>query len=82
MSTVANNISSQTTALNPVQLHLLKMFSMNMSEIELSELKAMLVAYYDEKMSDELDEIWEKRGFSQKTMDGLLENHPKRFTYK
>ena len=64
-------------ALNSVQLHLLRLFSNPMTDMELAEVKALLVEYYDKKMSDELDDIWKKRRFSQKTMDDLLEKHPK-----
>lgn len=49
------------TKLNPLQHHLLNLFSKNMGEEELSEIKALLIKYYQEKIEQELDVFWEKK---------------------
>ena len=53
-----------SSKLNPVQLHLLELFSKDMTEQELFEIQALLVQYYAGKVDDELDHIWEKRNYS------------------
>lgn len=53
------------TKLNPVQLHLLEMFSGKMGERELLEIKAILVQYYKEKVEQEVETFWEKKKFTK-----------------
>lgn len=51
--------------LNPVQLHLLELFSMDMSETELLEIKELLVKYYQSKVEDEVESFWKKKNFTK-----------------
>lgn len=46
------------TPLNPVQLHLLKMFSITKSEEDLAELKEVLLDFYQKKLDEETDRLW------------------------
>ncbi len=55
--------------LNPVQLHLLELFSRNMTEQELLEIRELLVQYYARKVDEEIDQIWEKRVYSPESFD-------------
>lgn len=59
--------------LNPVQLHLIHLFSKKMSEKELKELKTLLVEWYDGKAQEIMDKLWRERGLTQESMDKLLE---------
>ncbi|MEK7256694.1 MAG: hypothetical protein AAB316_18210 [Bacteroidota bacterium] len=68
--TIVANLAS--TRLNPVQMHLLHLFSRPMSEQELKELKMLLVEWYDRKAQEEMDKLWEERGLSNETMDEIL----------
>jgi hypothetical protein len=63
------------TKLNMVQIQLLQLFARQMEEKELSEVKAMLVAYYDKKITEEADKIWEQKNMSSETMNDLLNTH-------
>ncbi len=63
------------TKLNTVQLQLLQLFARQMAENELAEVKAMLVAYYDRKITEEADKLWEQKGMSSETMNDLLNTH-------
>jgi RecB family endonuclease NucS len=63
------------TKLNMVQIQLLQLFARQMAENELAEVKAMLVAYYDRKITEEADKLWEQRGMSAETMNELLNTH-------
>ena len=55
------------TKLNPVQLHLLEMFSKNMGEEDLIAIKKLLVQYYQEKIEQEVNVFWDKKSFDQKS---------------
>ncbi len=70
--TTATNPSS--TRLNPVQLHLLQLFSRPMSEQELRELKMLLVKWYDQKAQEEMDKLWDEKGLSNDKMDEILKS--------
>jgi hypothetical protein len=59
--------------LNPIQMHLLHLFSHKMSDVELSEIKLLLVEWYDRKAQEIMDEIWEKRGLTNHAMEAILE---------
>lgn len=59
--------------LNPIQMHLLHLFSKKMSDKEMKELQMLLVEWYDRKAQEVMDKIWDERGLTQKSMDDLLE---------
>jgi hypothetical protein len=60
--------------LNPVQLHLLELFSGEMTDQELLDIKMLLVQYYRQKVDDELDAIWEKRNYSPESFKEATDN--------
>jgi hypothetical protein len=62
------------TKLNPVQMHLLELFSRTMTEAELLEIKELLAQYYARKADEVLDEIWEKRGYTQASFKQATQN--------
>lgn len=62
------------TKLNPVQMHLLELFSRTMTEHELLEIKELLAHYYARKADEVLDEIWEKRGYTQESFKKATQN--------
>lgn len=51
-------VSGSPTKLNPVQLHLIKVFEKNTNENDLLEIKALLTKYYAQKVDDESNKIW------------------------
>jgi hypothetical protein len=46
----------------------LQLFSLEMSEKELAEIKAILMEYYDNQAQNEIDKIWEQKGMNQQTV--------------
>ena len=46
----------ETTVFNPIQRHLLEMFSYDKSQEGLEELKEVLFQYYSKRMNTKLDE--------------------------
>ena len=58
--------------LTNLQLELLKLFGMELSDEELLEVKRMLSKYFADKASDEMDRLWEKNNWTDETMDEWL----------
>jgi len=54
------------------QLEIMKLFSKEMNEQDLIELKTLLGKFYAKKASDLADKIWEERGYTQADMDKWL----------
>jgi len=65
----------EATLLNPVQLHLLRLFSHNRDEESLSELKEVLFNYYCQKVNEEGQRIWKEKNMSNEIMHELLNSH-------
>lgn len=58
--------------LSNVQLELLKLYSTNLSEEDLQELKLLLARFYAEKAIQLANQIWDEKGFSDADVDRLL----------
>jgi len=58
--------------LSNVQVELMKLFSTNLSDKELIELKDLLARFYADKASAKADAIWDKKGLSDDDMDKWL----------
>ena len=64
-----------STSLNPVQLHLLRIFSHNKDEKSLNELKDVLFDYYCQKVNEEGKRVWQEKNMSNEMMHELLNTH-------
>jgi hypothetical protein len=67
--------------LNPIQLHLLKMFAFNRQNLSLEELKSVLLEFYQKKVDEEADKIWDEKNLNDEKLEELLNFH-KRTPYK
>lgn len=67
--------AQQSTKLNAVQMHLLKMFARPMDEQDLAAIKKLLSDYYAQKVDAESDKLWETKNMSQQSIDDLLNTH-------
>lgn len=65
----------QTTVFNPIQLHLLKMFSRMDSEEELKEVQKVLSDYYFKRVEQRAAEIYKQKGWTQETLDAMTDDH-------
>jgi hypothetical protein len=65
----------EATVLNPVQMHLLQMFSYKKDEESLNEMKNVLFNYYAEKAQKEIDRIWDEKGMSNELMEEWKNTH-------
>jgi hypothetical protein len=61
-----------TQALSNLQLELLKLYSTNLTQADLKELKKILANYFAQKAIKGADEIWEEKGLSNKDMRNWL----------
>ncbi len=67
--------SAQKLPLNDQQLEILKLFSRELDEEDLREIKRLIIGYLAQKVSHLADEAWEKNNWSDEDMDRLLEMH-------
>jgi len=62
--------------LSNVQMELMKLYSTNLSDKELEELKDLLAKFYADKAIHKANDIWDKRGLSNADMEKwLMKNH-------
>ncbi len=65
-------MQTNTHKLTNLQYELLKIFSVNIEEKELLEIKDMLSSYFASRALDRADKIWDERGYNNKTMMQIL----------
>jgi hypothetical protein len=58
--------------LTNLQLELIKYFSYDVSENEMSDIKKMLSEYFAKRVMDRMDNLWEKNDWSEDTMEEWL----------
>lgn len=61
-------------SLTNLQVELLQLFSLNLPDNELLEIKRLLAKHFADKASDEMDRLWEENNWSDDTMDESVEN--------
>lgn len=61
----------QNPVFNPMQIHLLQMFSIDKAEQGLVELKDVLYNYYSAKMQNRLNELWDNGTLDQARLDQI-----------
>lgn len=59
-------------SLTNLQVELLQLFSLNLPDSELLEIKRLLAKHFADKASDEMDRLWEENSWSDDTMDEWL----------
>ena len=62
-----------TKPLTNLQLELLKLYQFQLNEKQLKEIKDLLSKYFAESASDEMDRLWDEKGWSNDTMDKWAE---------
>lgn len=69
------NPSSQIKNLNPQQLEILKLFTRELDDNDLIEIKRLIVRYLAQKITRMADDIWEKNNWTNEDMEKLLKTH-------
>jgi len=65
---------TQSKKLSPLQLELLKMYSMNHTEEDLLEIKRMLGRYFAKKLRRKVDTAVKAKGITQQDLDNWIED--------
>ena len=60
-----------TAVLNPTQMHLLKLFAFNNSEDYAREIQLVLTRYFQQKLDEESDRLWEEGVLNQEKLDEI-----------
>ena len=58
-----------------LQIELLKVFSYDLPEEQLLEIRQLLAKYFAQKVDAEMDRLWEERGWTEKTMREWADEH-------
>ena len=61
--------------LNKNQLEILKLFSRELNDKDLKEIKKLIVQYLAEKVTDLADKKWDENNWSDDDMERLLKSH-------
>ena len=61
--------------LNSHQLEILKLFSRNLEDKDLIEIKRLIVKYLADKITNMVDDVWTKKNWTNEDMDRLLKEH-------
>lgn len=65
--------SSHTQNMSNIQLELLKLYSTDVSDQELHEIKRYLAQYFAQQAIEEADEVWESKNLDNALMDQWLD---------
>lgn len=65
----------QRIGLSNMQSVLLKMFMHDLPESQLQEIKELLAKYFESKVNKEMDDLWDKKGWSDVQMDTWSKEH-------
>lgn len=68
------DISSVHPPLSNIQAELLKVFSADVPDKDLAELKTIIARFLLDKARNEADVIWEKKGYTDEALEQLLKN--------
>jgi hypothetical protein len=55
-----------------LQLELLRLYSRDVPDADLTEIKHLLARYFSDKLSRRADQVWEEKGWNDDTMEELL----------
>jgi hypothetical protein len=58
--------------LTNLQLEMLRLYSLDITESDLLEIKRLIANYFADKASNEMDRLWEENNWSNETMDEWL----------
>jgi len=61
--------------LNEQQLHFLKMFSKELPKEDWDHIRKYLSEYFADKLMNEMDKVWDEKGWSDETVKELSKDH-------
>ncbi len=70
-------MTKQSKPLTNLQLELLKIYSFGITDEQLLEVKDVLSRYFADKATEEMDRLWDEKGWTNDTMDEWLKGDNK-----
>lgn len=64
-----------TQKLTNLQLELIKVFSYQLNDVQLLEIRDILTKYFADKATHEMDNLWIENNWNSNTMDNWAEDH-------
>jgi hypothetical protein len=65
----------QRTQLSNIQIELLKLYSNNISDKYLFDIKLLMANYFAQKATEAMDVVWEERGLTEQDMINWTNEH-------
>jgi hypothetical protein len=65
-------VTTKQTPLNEVQMTLLRLFSRPMTDLQMREVKDLLMAYYSKMLQQEVDKAIAEKGITDEQIDAVL----------
>lgn len=66
--------------LSNLQMELLKLYPYAVSDTELSEIRLLLADYFAKKIDNEMDQLWQEKGWNEQTIEGWKNDHMRSHT--
>ena len=65
----------KSQSLSNIQLELLEIYTRNIADEYLLEIKDLLAKYFAKKAREEMNKVWKEKGWTNDTMDEFLKEH-------
>ena len=62
----------QAAGLNDLQRDLLKLFSVDINDQELKDIRELLTQYFSKRLVNEADKAWDEKSYNQETIKSLI----------
>ena len=70
-------------SLSKLQLELLKIFSFNINDDQLLEIKSILATYFADKITEDIDRLFEEKGWGNEKIEEWSQEHMRtKYKYK
>ncbi len=66
---------AKSSNISNLQLEIIKLFNYELDKTQLNEIKNVLANYFAQKVTDELDGLWEKNKWDNKTISKWSKEH-------
>ncbi len=67
--------AANPTKMSNLQIELLKLYAHHVSDDELCDIKKLLAEYFAKKVDDEMDQMWEEKGWDENTIKKWKKEH-------
>ncbi|GAK56930.1 hypothetical protein U27_03894 [Candidatus Vecturithrix granuli] len=65
-------MQTQQTPLTNLQLEILKVFSLQLTQAELMDIRTVLARHFADRLTQRVDRIWQAKGLTAQDMDSWL----------